>query len=138
MPDLILAVDPGREKCGLAVVHRDQGLKHKEIINTQKLKTAVQLLVNDYNITHLILGDRTTSKQARQLLSSIITLDGRSVQITLVDEHRSTDQARQRYWQDNPPCGLKRLIPLGLQVPPCPIDDYVALLLAERYFASSS
>lgn len=136
MPNLILAVDPGREKCGLAVVDRREGLKHKEIISTDKLQPVVEALVGKYKITQLVLGDRTTSREARKLLSAVMTEQGDKVAIALVNEHRSTDEARGLYWRAHPPKGFKRLIPLGLQVPPCPVDDYVALLLAQRYFAA--
>ena len=38
------------------------------------------------------------------------------------------------YWREHPPRGLMRLIPVTMQVPPVPVDDYVAVILAERYF----
>lgn len=49
----------------------------------------------------------------------------------------STLEARDRYWTMYPNRGLQRLIPLGLRVPPRPVDDIVAILLIERYFARS-
>ena len=134
MANLILAIDPGREKCGLAVVDRREGLKHKEIIPTDKLQPVVEVLVDKYNITQLVIGDRTTSREAQKLLSVVTAKQGGKVAIALVNEHRSTDEARGLYWRAHPPKGFKRLIPLGLQAPPCPVDDYVALLLAQRYF----
>jgi hypothetical protein len=54
----------------------------------------------------------------------------------LVDEHRSSEQGRRRYFRDNPPRGWRRLLPVGLQTPPRAYDDYVAVILAERYLAS--
>jgi hypothetical protein len=37
------------------------------------------------------------------------------------------------YWQENPPKGLKKLIPLGMLVPPVPLDAYAAVILVRRF-----
>ena len=57
--------------------------------------------------------------------------------IQSVDEAFTSQRARQRFGLENPPRGLRRLIPPGLRTPPRPYDDYVAVLLAEDYFAAS-
>ena len=53
--------------------------------------------------------------------------------ITVVEEAHSTEEARTLYWQENPPKGLKKLIPLGLLVPPIPLDAYAAVILVRRF-----
>ena len=53
----------------------------------------------------------------------------------VVDEYRTTEMAKKEYWKVNPPRGLKKLIPLGMQVPPVPVDDFVAVILARRYIS---
>jgi hypothetical protein len=50
-----------------------------------------------------------------------------------VDEHLSSVEARSRYLDDHKPRGIARLIPKGMRTPPEPIDDYAAVVLAERY-----
>jgi hypothetical protein len=55
-----------------------------------------------------------------------------SMGILVVDEKDTTFQARERYWEYHPRRGWRRLLPSTLQVPPDPVDDYVALILAER------
>jgi len=133
MNQIIIAIDPGREKCGIAVVHRNKGVVSQQVIQTAELTNVVQELITAHHISRIVLGDRTSSREAKQTLERINTAD-RPLTITLVDEHQSTDQARLRYWQVNPPQGYRRLIPVTMQVPPGPIDDYVAVILAERYF----
>lgn len=133
MEELIISVDPGREKCGIAVVHKGQGVIIKRIVETAKLSETVGCIAEEYNTYTVILGNRTTSRESKQILDRI-EFKGQKINVTLVDEHRSTDAARIRYWNENPPKGLKRLIPITLQVPPVPVDDYVAVILAERYF----
>lgn len=135
MPEtIVVAIDPGREKCGIAVVHREQGVIEKKIIETAALASVVTTLADTYKITTAIIGDGTTSNTAQAVISDINS-GGEKVTVIPVNEYRSTDEARKRYWIDHPPTGFKRLLPTTMQVPPEPVDDYVAVILAERYFA---
>jgi hypothetical protein len=49
------------------------------------------------------------------------------------DEYRTTELAKGEYWKANPPKGWRRLIPVTMQVPPVPVDDFVAVILARRF-----
>ena len=135
METCIIAIDPGREKCGLAVVDRHQGVREKKIIATQDLETAVKQLTESYATYTVIIGDRTHSRALRKELQAV-QVQGNTLTVIPVNEHRSSDEARTRYWQEHPPKGLKKFIPVTLQSPPVPIDDYVAVILAERYYTS--
>ena len=132
--DIVVAIDPGREKCGIAIVHKKQGVIYKAIIATAELLSVVTTLAANHKLTTAVIGDRTTSHTAQTALTGIM-VDGQQVNIIPVNEHHSTDEARKRYWTENPPTGWKRLLPTTMQVPPRPVDDYVAVILAERYFA---
>ncbi|CAN0394535.1 unnamed protein product, partial [Phaeothamnion confervicola] len=46
--------------------------------------------------------------------------------------------ARQRYYVENPPKGLWRLVPMGLQVPSVPVDDFAAVVMAEDYLKTTN
>jgi hypothetical protein len=52
-----------------------------------------------------------------------------------VDEFETTRFARTLYFAEHPPRGWRRLIPVGMQLPPRPIDDYAAILIARRFLA---
>jgi RNase H-fold protein (predicted Holliday junction resolvase) len=133
MIDTVIAVDPGRDKCGVAVVGNREGLLWKQVIATPQLATVVEELARTRGITTVVLGDRTAHRSAVNALAEV-KVDNRPLTILPVDEHRSSDEARSRYWRDNPPQGMMRLIPVTMRVPPVPVDDYVAVILAERYF----
>jgi hypothetical protein len=126
-------VDPGREKCGIAVVRADLRVLYKAVVPTSQIGEAVRTAIEEHAVDRLLLGDRTGAADVRRLLGTRVALAP-----LMVDEHRSTEEARQRYFRDNPPRGWRRLLPLGLQTPPCPYDDYVAVVLAERYLGSRS
>ena len=135
MEGSIIAIDPGREKCGIAVVHRSDGVLYRAVVPSGHLPGEITSIINTYAAALIVLGDGTAHRHIKTLLES--SLADTSVAIILVDESHSTDEARQHYWRDNPPKGLRRLIPLGLQVPPVPVDDYVAVILAERYWSQT-
>ena len=128
----VLAVDPGRDKCGIAVMGADGQLLHKAVVPAGQVASEVARLIAEHTVTRLLLGDRTAAREVGQALRR----GGISLTPILVDEHHSTELGRRRYFRDNPPRGWRRLLPVGLQTPPRPYDDYVAVVLAERYLAS--
>jgi RNase H-fold protein (predicted Holliday junction resolvase) len=130
----ILAIDPGREKCGVAVVGMDRAVLHREIVPTMGVAATASRLVDAYHVTQLVVGDRTAAKDVcRALAAAHIRLVPR-----MVDEHRSSEQARRRFFQESPPRGWRRLLPVTLLTPDRPYDDLVAVMLAERYLASKT
>lgn len=135
MAERIIAVDPGREKCGVAVVDNKRGTLIRQVIATSSLTEMVREWAEAYYITVVVIGNRTFSKETRQLLQAMMTAAG-PITIIVVEEHRSSEEARRRYWKENPPRGLWRLVPTSMRTPADPVDDLVAVILAERYFVS--
>lgn len=134
MDQRIIAIDPGKEKCGIAIVHKEKGILMKDVIPTNELTTKIEEFAAEYNVNQIVIGDGTSSREAKQCLEKI-TVNDHPLTMIFIDERHSTDEARRRYFAENPPRGLKRLIPVTMQVPPKPVDDYVAVILAERYFS---
>ncbi|NJM96801.1 MAG: resolvase [Phormidesmis sp. RL_2_1] len=125
----LLGFDPGRAKCGLAVVGLDKALHYHQVIPVSEVTDTIQTLRETYPISGIVLGDQTGSKHWQQALLALPN----APRITLVDERYSSLEARDRYWQMYPPKGVRKLIPKGLRSIPRPIDDIVAILLVERY-----
>ena len=133
----ILAIDPGRDKCGLAVLNRENGVLRHSVVGVSELFPASLQMTRQYGIRTIVLGNQTFSDEVRRMLQPL--LDQQLVQeIIFVDERGSTEMARSRYWQAFPPSGWRRLIPRGLLVPPCAIDDFAAIILGERFLAKKS
>lgn len=131
MNDEILAIDPGREKTGIAILKNSDVLEHK-IINSEELVQIIKSLLEKYIIKTIVMGNGTSSKKKYDLLKQeFIDRD-----IVLINEYRTTDEARKLYFQENPPKGWKKLIPLGMQVPPVPVDDYAAIVIGRKYLLS--
>jgi len=131
----VLAIDPGRSKCGLAVVTRGPGnaetgasVLHQAVAATADLQRSLAELSARFSLDAVLVGDGTNSAELVRMAES-----AQDAPVLIVDEKFSTVAARRRYFEKNPPRGLRRLIPLSLQVPPRAYDDYVAVILAERF-----
>jgi len=126
----VIAVDPGRAKCGLAVVFSDGKVIHRNIVPARMIGETVSVLSNEFKTRTVVLGTGTASQEILREILAFVD----SVNITQIPEANTTLQARALYWQDNPPGYLLRLIPVGMRIPPRPIDDYAAVLIALRFF----
>jgi RNase H-fold protein (predicted Holliday junction resolvase) len=131
-PKTVLAIDPGRTKCGLALAVRNQPRKVEllwhRVIPTADLIHGVEEAKTQGNFELVIVGGGTTSHEAVARLRSAFA----GLSILVVDETDTTLHARERYWEHFPRRGWRRLLPATLQVPPDPVDDFAALVLAER------
>lgn len=125
----ILGFDPGRHKCGVAIVGVDRSLYYHEVVSADDVVDHIESLRQTYPISLIVMGDQTGSKLWKQELARL--KEGPNV--ILVDERHSSLEARDRYWEMFPPTGLNRILPQSMRSIPRPIDDIVAILLIERY-----
>jgi RNase H-fold protein (predicted Holliday junction resolvase) len=126
----VLAVDPGRDKCGLAVVTAE-AIIFRAIVPTAEIGLTCRYLLSQHSGALVLLGDATGSATVAQALRRACS----GVEIQLVPEANSTLRAQGRYFADNPPGLWQKLLPAGMRVPPRPVDDYAAVVLAESFFA---
>lgn len=126
---MILGFDPGRAKCGIAVMGSDRALCYHAVVMTEQAIATLADLRQRFPITLLVMGDQTTAKEWQRQLSELPD----PLPIVMVDERYSTLEARDRYWQMFPAKGLNRLVPASFRTMPRAIDDIVAILLIERY-----
>lgn len=123
-----LGVDPGSAKTGFAWLEADGQINKVAVLATAALKELLpQILM--FAPTAVILGNGTNCDKIKKML---LDADPAS-KIIVIEESYSTEEARRLYWQENPPHGWRRLLPLGLQVPPVNLDGYAAAVLVRRY-----
>jgi len=122
---MILGVDPGTRKCGYAVLERlgAQPLA-LGIAALDDFRARLDTLRATWPIELVAIGHGTNS-----------SVRDAGMPFVLVDERETTLQARTRFFADHPPRGWRRLVPRGMLLPDRPIDDYAALLIAERYLS---
>lgn len=128
----ILGLDPGTRKCGYAVLS-ELGAAPLElgIVPLAGLATALAGLLARFPIDIVAIGHGTNAGVVSTEVAAL------GLAFVLVDERETTLRARWRFFADHPPQGWKRFIPRGMLVPDRPIDDYAALLIAERYLRAA-
>ena len=131
---MIMAIDPGRDNCGLVVMTVDGNVKSQCVIETSTLESVLIELSNQFELQIIVLGDGTTSKSAKKRILSTLP----NIRIEVFDERHTTEEARKLYWKKNPPRSWRRLLPISMQVPPVPIDDIAAEVLARKFLRSEN
>ena len=122
----VIGIDPGRDKCGVAVLTNDGEIKFQKVIATETLEETLQKLSAQFDLKIAILGNGTTSKSAEKILEKFLP-------VKVVDEKHTTEEARKLYWKKNPPSGWRKFLPTSMQVPPEPVDGIVAEILVKRF-----
>lgn len=132
MEKTVLAIDPGSTKCGVVVVvsrkEANLQLLDRAIVPREDLQEHIRRLMAERSPQMIIMGGGTQSQPIVQEIREHLP----SIGILVVDEHNTTLHARERYWEFHGRHGWRRLLPSTMQVPPEPVDDFVAFILAER------
>ncbi|GAC1441249.1 MAG: Holliday junction resolvase RuvX [Vulcanimicrobiaceae bacterium] len=124
---MILGIDPGTRKCGYALVETiGEAPAELGIVLTSDLGPRLAEVVARFAPVAIALGGGTNAREIGAVLATLGT------PIEIVDERATTLLARERYFAAHPPRGWRRLVPRGMLLPPRPIDDFAALLIAER------
>ncbi|OGB88906.1 hypothetical protein A2625_00305 [candidate division WOR-1 bacterium RIFCSPHIGHO2_01_FULL_53_15] len=129
---MILAIDPGKDKCGVAVMEKWGEVLEKSVIGREHLPAEILRICFGNKVEKIAVGESAAGRAVERELKKFGLLDG----IVFVPEKDSSRLARERYWRENPPKGFWRLVPTSLRFPPVPIDDYAAVVIGERYLAT--
>ena len=125
----LIGIDPGRDKCGVAILNSEGEIKFQKVIETKNLREVSEELAKHFDLKIAILGNGTTSNSAKEILEKILP-------VKVVDEKHTTELARKEYWKKNPPRGWRKILPTSMQVPPEPVDGIVAEILVKRFLES--
>ena len=124
----VLSIDPGKSKCGLVLAEISEKKVHKAIIlKSQLLEGYVKNLINVENISKIIIGNGTTSKEI------VKKLDFFKKEIVTFEEKNTTYRAKARYFEIFPIKGLKCLIPRELFIINKNLDAISALIILEDF-----
>jgi RNase H-fold protein (predicted Holliday junction resolvase) len=124
----VLAIDPGRQKCGVAACDTHGVIAHR-VVSLNDLADLARAWARDHRLDLVVVGSGTGSREVLSRLADV------GVPVRAVEERETTLGARRRYFKDHPPRGWRRFFPVSLQIPPEPHDDYAAILLAEAYLS---
>jgi RNase H-fold protein (predicted Holliday junction resolvase) len=127
---IVLAIDPGKKKCGVAVVDNQLHFIAGEVVDTEELIQIVEMYLQKYDINNVLIGSGTNSGEIIKNIKKKYP----GIKVIKIAEKNTTMEARKRYFDYHPPTGLLRIFPISFLIPPCPYDDFAALLIAERFF----
>ena len=124
----VLTIDPGKNKCGLVLAEINQKKVYKAIIlQSELLKDYVRNLDTIENISKIIIGNGTTSREIRE------ELDFFKKEIITFEEKNTTFRAKARYFELFPIIGLKCFIPREVFILNKNLDAISALIILEDY-----
>ena len=124
----LISIDPGKCKCVLVLVDiNKKKVDQAIVINTEFLPKYVKSMMNIENISKVIIGNGTTSKENIEKLEFIKT------DLIVFEEKNTTFRAKKRFFELFPIKGLKRLLPKEFFIMNKNLDALSALIIVEDF-----
>ena len=124
----VIAIDPGKSKCGLVLAEISEKKVYKAIIlKSEVLENYVRNLITAEEISQIIIGNGTTHREIREKLYFF------KKEIITFEEKNTTFRAKARYFELFPISGLKLLMPREVFILNKNLDAISALIILEDY-----
>ena len=124
----VITIDPGKNKSGLVLAEISQKKVYEAIIlKSELLGNYVRNLIAAEDISQIILGNGTTSREIREKLYFF------KKEIITFEEKNTTYRAKARYFELFPIRGLKFLMPREVFILNKNLDAISALIILEDY-----
>ena len=124
----VITIDPGKGKCGLVLAQISEKKVDKAIVvKSELLENYVRNLITAEDISQIIIGNGTTSREVREKLYFF------NKEIITFEEKNTTYRAKARYFELFPISGLKFLIPREIFILNKNLDAISALIILEDY-----
>ena len=124
----VITIDPGKNKCGLVLAEISEKKVYKAIIlKSEFLENYFKNLVDADEISQIIIGNGTTSREIREKLYFF------KKEIITFEEKNTTYRAKARYFELFPISGLKFLMPREVFILNKNLDAISALIILEDY-----
>ena len=124
----LISIDPGKFKCGLVLAEISEKKVYKAIIlKSELLEEYVRHLNTAENISKIIIGNGTSSREIRS------KLDFFKREIITFEEKNTTYRAKERYFELFPISGFRFLIPREVFILNKNLDAISALIILEDY-----
>jgi len=124
----VITIDPGKSKCGLVLAEISEKKVYKAIIlKSELLENYVRHLIAAEDISQIIIGNGTTSKEIRKKLYLF------KKEIIIFEEKNTTYRSKARYFELFPISGLKFLMPREVFILNKNLDAISALIILEDY-----
>ena len=124
----VITIDPGKSKCGLVLAEISEKKVYEAItLKSELLENYVRTLIAAEDISQIIIGNGTTSREIREKLHFF------KKEIIIFEEKNTTYRAKARYFELFPISGLKFLVPREVFILNKNLDAISALIILEDY-----
>ena len=124
----VISIDPGKSKCGLVLAEKSEKKVYEAIIlKSELLEKYVRHLISTEDISQIIIGNGTTSREIREKLQFF------KKEVITFEEKNTTYRAKARYFELFPIIGLKFLMPREVFILNKNLDAISALIILEDY-----
>jgi|TARA_B100000035_G_C20873907_1_gene497467 RNase H-fold protein (predicted Holliday junction resolvase) len=124
----VITIDPGKSKCGLVLAEISEKKVYEAIIlKSELLEKYVRHLISTEDISQIIIGNGTTSREIREKLQFF------KKEVITFEEKNTTYRAKARYFELFPIIGLKFLMPREVFILNKNLDAISALIILEDY-----
>ena len=124
----VISIDPGKSKCGLVLAEINEKKVYEAVIlKSELLENYVRNLIAAEDISQIIIGNGTTSKEIREKLYFF------KKEIITFEEKNTTYRAKARYFELFPISGLNFLMPREVFILNKNLDAISALIILEDY-----
>ena len=124
----LISIDPGKSKCGLVLAEISEKKVYKAIVlKSELLEDYVRNINAIEDISKIIIGNGTTSKEIREKISFF------KKEIVTFEEKNTTYRAKSRYFEIFPVRGFKFFIPREIFILNKNLDAISALIILEDY-----
>ena len=124
----LISIDPGKCKCGLVLADLHQKrVDQAVVLNTAFLPQYLKTLYCSENISKVIIGNGTTSRENIEKLKFL------KKELIVVEEKNTTFRAKKRYFELFPIRGLKIFLPKEIFILNKNLDAVSALVILEDY-----
>jgi len=124
----VISIDPGKYKCGLVLADiSEKKVNQAIILKSKSLENYVRNLDKAENISKIIVGNGTTSREVRD------KLDFFKKEIITFEEKNTTYRAKTRYFEIFPINSLMFFIPREVFILNKNLDAISALIILEDY-----
>ena len=126
---IVVAIDPGKSKCGIVIADLDQKVVHEAIIlQTNLLKDYLKKILQKEDNPQFLIGNGTGSKKQIDVISEFVS------NLIIAEEKNSTLKSKQRYFDIFPLKGIKSFLPREIFILDKNLDALAALIILEDYY----
>lgn len=130
--EYIMAIDPGRNKCGIAILDKNGSVLLKVTRQINDLESSITEFCHEKRIERVVIGGGTGADEIANRIEK--QLNRKAI---IVPEGNTTLEARELAWRMEPPGCIWRFVPKLFWPAPKDLDAWAAVVIGIRALQSN-